>query len=114
MRIESSRMPAERPWPAAFHFGSAHVIMHGNTAFVAAFGRSAIGVPAREAMVDLPSEAFELMDLVLKGGRPLARRIRTAAGERRLVVAARRDPDTGETYGVATHLRPVDAGAPSR
>ena len=47
------------------------------------------------------------MDLVFKGGKPLACRIATPAGERRLVVAARTDPETGETYGVTTHLRPL-------
>ena len=47
------------------------------------------------------------MDLVYQGGKPLACRITTPAGDRRLVVAARRDPETGETYGVTTHLRPV-------
>jgi hypothetical protein len=30
-----------------------------------------------------------------------------AAGERRLVVAPRRDPETGEIYGVITHLRRI-------
>jgi hypothetical protein len=47
------------------------------------------------------------MDLVYRGGKPLACRIATPAGERRLVVAARLDPETGETYGVTSHLRPV-------
>ena len=28
-------------------------------------------------------------------------------GEKRLVVAPRRDPETGEIYGVTTHLRPA-------
>lgn len=92
--------------PAAFHLGPAHRIVHGNPAFVAAFGSASIGMPAREAMTDLPRAAFELMDRVLREGRPLARRIRTPAGERRFVVVPRRDPETGETYGVATHLRP--------
>jgi PAS domain-containing protein len=100
--------PAESltgPSPAAFHYGPAHVIMHGNPAFVALFGASSIGQPAREAMVDLPRAAFDLMDRVYREGRPLARRVRTPAGERRFVAVPRRDPETGETYGVATHLR---------
>ncbi|MBI3749290.1 MAG: hypothetical protein HY262_10670 [Chloroflexi bacterium] len=103
------------PYPAAFHVGAGHMIVHGNRAFMAAFGERSIGQPAREAMVDLPSAAFELMDLVYQGGKPLACRIMTPAGERRLVVAARRDPETGETYGVTTHLRPVgrEAGRPA-
>jgi hypothetical protein len=94
------------PYPAAFHLGPGHVIMHGNPPFIAMFGAGAIGQPAREAMLDLPSKAFELMDLVLDTGKPAAAEIRTAAGRRRLVVAARVDPETGETYGVTTHLRP--------
>jgi hypothetical protein len=47
------------------------------------------------------------MDLVYQRGAPLACRIETPTGERRLVVAARNDPETGETYGVISHLRPV-------
>jgi len=102
------------PYPAAFHLGAGHMIVHGNRAFIEAFGKGSIGQPAREALVDLPPAAFELMDLVFRGGKPLACRITTPAGERRLVVAARRDPETGETYGVTTHLRPVTPEAGSR
>jgi hypothetical protein len=98
---------ARRPYPAAFHLGAGHLIVHGNEAFLKAFGKGSIGQPAREAMLDLPPAAFELMDLVFRGGKPLACRIETPAGERRLVVAARSDPETGETYGVTTHLRPL-------
>ena len=98
--------PADRTNPSAFHYGPGHIIVHGNPAFLKAFGTEVMGQPAREAMLDLPSEAFELMDLVLKRGRPLARRIRLHGREWRLVVAPRRDPETDETYGVASHLRP--------
>ncbi len=103
--------PAELagPSPAAFHYGPAHVIMHGNPAFLALFGTASLGVPAREAMADLPRSAFDLMDRVYREGRPLARGITLAAGDRRLVVAPRRDPETGDTYGVASYLRlPTD------
>jgi hypothetical protein len=97
------------PAPAAFHFGAGHVIVHGNPAFIEAFGADAVGQPAREALVGLPSKAFELMDLVYSTGKPGACRVTTTAGPRRLVVAPRRDPETGETYGVTTHLRkPTD------
>jgi PAS domain-containing protein len=95
------------PYPAAFHVGAGHMIVHGNRAFIEAFGKGCIGQPAREALLELSSAAFELMDLVYQGGKPLACRIVTPDGERRLVVAPRRDPETGETYGVTTHLRPV-------
>ena len=100
------------PHPAAFHVGAGHMIVHGNRAFLDAFGRGCIGQPAREALLDLPPAAFELMDLVYRDGKPLACRIETPAGVRRLVVAARRDPESGETYGVTSHLRPIDVEPP--
>ncbi len=99
------------PSPAAFHVGPGHMIVHGNAAFVELFGPRCVGQPAREALVGLPTEAFELMDQVYRGGKPLARRIVTTWGARRLVVAARQDPETGETYGVMTHLTPVPTKA---
>lgn len=82
------------------------MIMHGNPAFIATFGPSTLGQPAREALVGLPPKAFELMDLVYETGKPGACAVTTADGPRRLVVAPRRDPETGEIYGVTTHLRP--------
>jgi hypothetical protein len=84
------------------------MIMHGNPAFIETFGPQVVGQPAREALVGLPPKAFELMDLVFTTGKPGACRVATAAGPRRLVVVPRRDPETGETYGVTTHLRTVD------
>ena len=104
MSVETA---ARRPYPAAFHLGAGHLIVYGNPAFVETFGARSIGQPAREAMLDLPPAAFELMDLVFRGGKPLACQIDTPAGEQRLVVAARIDPETGETYGVTTHLKPL-------
>ncbi len=97
---------AARPNPAAFHLGPAHVIVYGNSAFVAAYGVEAIGQPAREAMVDLPRAAFELMDMVFREGRPLALRIVVRGVERRLLVIPRKEVDSAETYGVTTYLRP--------
>lgn len=107
MGTESERPQAAEPSPAAFHYGPGHMIMHGNAVFVATFGHGVVGQPAREAMVGLPSKAFELMDLVYSTGKPGACRITTATGEKRLIVAPRRDPETGEVYGVTTHLKPV-------
>jgi hypothetical protein len=104
MSVETT---ASRPFPAAFHLGAGHRIVHGNAAFIETFGAGSVGQPAREALLDLPPAAFELMDLVFRTGKPLAVRIDTTAGERRLVVAPRIDPETGETYGVKSHLRPV-------
>jgi hypothetical protein len=101
------RLPATEPAPAAFHYGPGHMIMHGNAVFVAMFGRGIVGQPAREAMIGLPAKAFELMDLGYTTGKPGACRVTTSDGQKRLVVAPRRDPETGEVYGVTTHLRPV-------
>ena len=83
------------------------MIVHGNPAFIEAFGQEAVGQPAREALLSLPPKAFELMDLVYAMGKPGACRVTTVSGPRRLVVAPRQDPETGETYGVTTHLRPI-------
>lgn len=96
--------------PAAFHDGAAHVIRWANPPFLELFGRECVGLPAREAMTGLGRTGFELMDRVLREGRPLARRVATTAGDRRLVVVPRRDIETGETYGVTTHLRTIAHG----
>ena len=93
--------------PSAFLFGRAHLVMHGNPAFKAHYGVACLGQPAREVMLDLPRPGFELMDRVLTDGRALAMRVRMPGGDRRLVVAPRQDPETGETYGVIVHLRPA-------
>ncbi len=97
--------PEAGPNPAAFHYGPGHMIVHANPPFVEVFGAGVLGQPAREALLGLPPKAFELMDLVLSTGKPGACRIDTADGPRRLVVAPRKDPETGETYGVTTHLK---------
>jgi len=94
-----------RPNPAALHYGPGHVVVHGNQAFLDTFGRECLGLPAREALVLLPHEAFEVMDAVFERGRPLGRWITTPRGRWRLTVIDRRDPETGEVYGVASHLR---------
>jgi hypothetical protein len=99
--------------PAAFHLGPGHVIVYATPAFLVAFGSTCLGLPAREALLDLPPAAFTLMDRVLREGRSLACRIETPHGEQRLVVVPRRDPD-GETYGVATHIVAVAAGVERR
>ena len=96
--------------PAAFHDGAAHVIRWANPLFVALFGDGVVGLPAREATTGLGRAGFELMDRVLREGRPLARRVDTPAGQLRLVVVPRQDIETGETYGVTTHLRETDRG----
>lgn len=99
----SARRPSGHP--AAFHDGAAHIIRWANPPFEQLFGSGCVGLPAREAMTGLGRGGFELMDRVLHEGRPLARSVATPAGERRFVVVPRRDVETGETYGVTTHLR---------
>jgi len=99
--------------PAAFHYGPGHVVMYANPAFESEFGERCLGLPAREVMIALPSTAFEVMDLVLRDGKPLARRLRTPAGPRRIVVAPRRDPENGEVYGVVSHLVEIPATRPT-
>ena len=91
--------------PAAVCFGPGHVVMHGNPAFIAVFGEVAVGLPAREILVDLPGAAFELMDAVFCGGRPLATWLHKDDEDWRFTVAPRIDPETHETYGVTFHLR---------
>ena len=91
--------------PAAVCHGPGHVVVHGNPAFVSAFGESSVGLPAREILVDLPRAAFELMDTVLDRGKPLATWLHRPDEDWRLTVAPRIDPETHETYGVSFHLR---------
>jgi hypothetical protein len=91
--------------PAAICLGPGHVVVHGNPAFLESFGPAAVGLPAREVLLDLPAGAFELMDDVLNEGRPLAGWLTLAGGDWRLTVAPRRDPETDEVYGVMFHLR---------
>ena len=84
------------------------MIMHGNPAFIDAFGAQVVGQPAREALIGLPPKAFELMDLVFSTGKPGACRVTTAG---RSAPAGRRPaarPGDRRDYGVTTHLRPVD------
>jgi hypothetical protein len=93
------------PRPAAFCTGPGHVVVYGNPAFVAAFGPGCVGLPAREGLIALPAEAFVLLDTVLARGRPLARWIPQDGGDWRMTAVPRLDPETGEPYGVAFHLR---------
>jgi hypothetical protein len=91
--------------PAAFCIGSGHLVVYGNDAFLKTFGVRAIGMPMREAAVDLPSGAFEVLDAVLAQGRPLACWIDIRGEPWRLTAAPRVDPETSEVYGVRVHLR---------
>ena len=100
-----SRTSATPVRPAAFCYGAGHLVMHGNADFRASFGQRAIGLPAREVLLDLPSEAFELLDAVFQKGKPLARWIRRNDEEWRLTAAPRTDPESHKVYGVLLHLR---------
>ena len=97
--------PASLPQqPVALLHGPGLRVVHGNPAFVAEFGEVAVGLPAREGLVALPPLVFDVADRVLRGGRPLACWLEVAGTRRRLTVAPRRDPETGEVYGVAIRL----------
>jgi len=95
---------------AAFLDGLAHVIRWANPPFLALFGDAVTGLPAREAMPGLGAAGFEVMDRVLREGRPLARRVAAPRGPLRLVAVPRRDIETGEVYGVTIHLRAIGHG----
>lgn len=85
--------------------GHGHVVVYGNPAFRAMFGPAAVGLPARESMLGLPAAAFSLLDAVLSEGRPFARWIERDDGAWRLTAVPRRDPESGDVYGLAFHLR---------
>jgi len=48
--------------PAGFASGPGHVVVYGNPAFRSMFGDGAVGLPARETMLDLPAEAPAWLD----------------------------------------------------
>ena len=91
--------------PAGMCLGTGHLVVYGNPAFVAIFGRQCLGLPARETMLGLPAEAFDLLDAVLAEGRPLARWIAIGTEQWRLTAMPRLDFETGRAYGVSFHLR---------
>jgi hypothetical protein len=101
--IPDGGAPARRP--AGVCHGPGLIVVYGNPAFIATFGKQAVGVPARESLLDLPRGAFALLDTVFARGKPLARWIRFDGEEWRMTAAPRADPGTGEVYGVAFHLR---------
>ena len=94
---------AERP--AGMCLGPGHLVVYGNPAFIATFGQGCIGMPARESMLGLPPEAFDLLDSVLAGGRPLACWIAVDGQDWRMTAMPRLDFETGQPYGVSFHLR---------
>ena len=98
--------------PAAMLHGPGHRVVYGNPPFRALFGSGCIGLPAAEALLDLPRAAFELMDLVYRAGRPLARSITVRGATWRLTIAERRDIGTGQVYGIAIHLVPREDLSP--
>ena len=102
---ESVRRAAEPPQaPTALLYGPGQMIVHGNPAFVAEFGPEAIGMPARETLVEMPPRFFEVVDRVLGEARPLACWLEVGGVRRRLTAAPRRDVETGEIYGAAIRI----------
>ena len=61
---EQPRSSGSTTRPAGLCSGPGHVVVYGNAAFVSAFGGQSVGLPAREGMLGLPAEAFELLDVV--------------------------------------------------
>jgi len=81
------------------------MLVYGNEALKSAFGNVVIGLPAREGILGLPPAAFALLDAVYEHGTPLACWIERDDEAWRLTAAPRKDPETGQVYGVAFHLR---------
>jgi hypothetical protein len=106
-RTSSPRTRPTAQQPAALLYGPGQRIVHGNPAFVAEFG-SVVGFPAREVLMGVPTTLFDVVDRVLEAARPLACWLEVAGERRRLTVAPRRDPETGEIYGVAIRLAKQD------
>ena len=99
--------------PAGLLYGRGHVVVHGNPPFRELFGAGIVGLPAAEALLDLPRTAFALMDLVYREGRPLAGRITLRGSTWRLTIAPRHDIGNGEVYGIAVHLVPREDRDPA-
>ncbi len=99
--------------PAGLLYGRGHIVVYGNPPFRGLFGPAIVGLPAAEALLDLPRTAFALMDLVYREGRPLARRITLRGSPWRLTIAPRRDNGDGEVYGIAVHLVPREDRDPA-
>ena len=93
--------------PAAIVHGPGRRIVHANEAFRAELGRGVLGMPAAEAIVDFPPEAFDVLDLAYREGRAVACRVTVRGSARRLIVAPTRDIETGEVYGLRLHLVPA-------
>jgi PAS domain-containing protein len=108
---ERSAVPAIQH-PAGLLYGPGHVVVYANAPFRELFGSELTGLPAAEILLDLPRSALELLDLVYRDGRPLARWITMHGTEWRLTVAPRGDIGTGQVYGVAVNLVPREHGRP--
>jgi len=101
--------------PAGMCVGRGHVIVYGNPAMISRFG-TCVGMPAREALLGLPREAFDLLDAVYARSKPLARSIRYEGRRWRMTSVPRIDAVDGGIYGVSFHMQPVvraEAGEPS-
>jgi hypothetical protein len=90
--------------PAGMCQGRGHLIVYGNPAMISRFG-GCVGMPAREAMLELSQEGFELLDAVYGRARPLARWVRLNGERWRMTAVPRIDAVDGEVYGVSFHLQ---------
>jgi hypothetical protein len=103
-RSRSAAPPRRAQQPGALLYEPGHRIVHANAAFVAEFGVIPIGMPAAEALVDVPPVVFKIVERVIASGRPVATWLEVRGTRRRLTVAPRSDIETGEVYGVALGL----------
>jgi len=109
-RMTSRSSAAAIQHPAAMLYGPGHVVVHGTRRPGELFGAGWLGLAGRRGTPrPAAGNAFDLMDLVYREGRPLARAGSRARRPWRLTVAERRDPGTGDVYGIAIQPRPAAA-----
>jgi hypothetical protein len=94
--------------PAGMCHGPGHLVVYGNEAFHALFGKRCVGLPAREGLLGLPAAGFDVLDAAYGRGRAVARWIRLRDADWRMTAAPMADPETHEVYGVRFHLRRRD------
>ena len=102
--VEAGASASTATQPAALLDGPGHTIVYGNGPFLAEFGQEMVGLPVAEALLALPGIAFDVIQRVYVRGTPLAAWIEVSGERRRLIAAPRRDPETGDVYGVAIRL----------
>jgi hypothetical protein len=103
--VSRPRRPSLTQRPAAICAGPGHIVVYANPGFVDSFGPVSVGLPAREGILGLGRDAFDLLDAVYRNARPLGRWVERSGVEWRMTATPRRDPDTDQISGVAFNLR---------